>query len=164
MSKPLVEKLAENDEFLSFLHVAKARNTMGIRCNTVQECANQPFETHMWHHEDAGISYNVWRMAAIEGLNVAIVHLPERGWAFPWVSDYKLLSEDYTHTQVQTKCIDAHVAYMGRKASIPDGEDRLFSKLPSVGMEKKSHGMRFGGKEEVGHPVPLYDALEQIYV
>ena len=87
MSRPLLIELSRNDDFLSFLYVSKSRNDFGTPCNTVKQCSQQPFATHMWHHEDAGI------MSALKRLNVAIVHMPERGWVFPWVRDYSLLSK-----------------------------------------------------------------------
>ena len=38
----------------------------------------------MWHHEDAGISYNAWRTVLAHGVKAALVHLPEKGWIWPW--------------------------------------------------------------------------------
>ena len=51
---------------------------------TAQECAAHAPGLHMWHHEDAGISYNVWRAANAHNLSVSLVHMPERGWIWPW--------------------------------------------------------------------------------
>ena len=41
-----------------------------------KQCASQSPATHMWHHEDAGISYNVWKTVTRLGLQLAVVHLP----------------------------------------------------------------------------------------
>ena len=61
-----------------------ARNDFGTPCTTAQECARHPAGTHMWHHEDAGISYNLWRAVNERGLRVSVVHMPEKGWIWPW--------------------------------------------------------------------------------
>ena len=45
------------------MQVAKARNDMGTPCHKADECALQKLDVHMWHHEDAGIGYNVFRAA-----------------------------------------------------------------------------------------------------
>lgn len=84
LSAPLARHLARDSHFHAFQAVAHARNDFGTPCRTARECAAQPFATHMWHHEDAGISYNVWRTVVQLGLPMAIVHLPERGWIWPW--------------------------------------------------------------------------------
>lgn len=91
LSRPLALKLADDDEFSHFTRVAYSRNTFGTPCGSVTECAQQPNATHMWHHEDAGISYNVWRMAVRKRLPVHIVHFPDRGWLFPWLAKLGLL-------------------------------------------------------------------------
>ena len=48
----------------------------------------------MWHHEDAGISYNVWRAVNARGLRVSVVHLPEKGWIWPWFRPGKIANDE----------------------------------------------------------------------
>ena len=84
MSRDLAVKMARSEEFKTFLQVAKARNDMGTPCGKADECAAQKLDVHMWHHEDAGISYNAWRTVLRHGVQAALVHLPERGWIWPW--------------------------------------------------------------------------------
>ena len=86
LSRPLALALARSIEFDTFQRIAMVRNDFGAPCLTADECAQHPFGAHMWHHEDAGISYNVWRAASSLGLNVSLVHMPERGWIWPWFS------------------------------------------------------------------------------
>ena len=57
---------------------------MGTPCHKADECAQQKLDVHMWHHEDAGISYNAWRTVLAHGVKAALVHLPEKGWIWPW--------------------------------------------------------------------------------
>ena len=84
MSRDLAVKMARSEEFKTFLQVAKARNDMGTPCGKADECAAQKLDVHMWHHEDAGISYNAWRTVLAHGVKAALVHLPEKGWIWPW--------------------------------------------------------------------------------
>ena len=84
ISRDLAVKMAQNDEFKAFYQVARVRNDFGTPCAVADECAKQPFGVHMWHHEDAGISYNVWRTVLKHKLHAALVHLPEKGWIWPW--------------------------------------------------------------------------------
>ena len=86
LSRPLALALARNIEFERFQRVAMVRNDFGTPCDKADECAKHPFGLHMWHHEDAGISYNVWRTASERRLNVSLVHMPEKGWIWPWFS------------------------------------------------------------------------------
>ena len=86
LSRDLARALSELDEFESFRRVAMARNDFGAACETAQECARHPPAVHMWHHEDAGISYNVWRAVQAKKLRVTVVHMPEKGWIWPWFS------------------------------------------------------------------------------
>ena len=86
LSRPLALALANSVEFDSFQRIAMARNDFGTPCSTADECAKHKFAVHMWHHEDAGISYNVWRAANALKINVSLVHMPEKGWIWPWFS------------------------------------------------------------------------------
>jgi len=86
MSRGLAVELANHAPFADFLRVAMSRNDFGAKCATAKECATHEPGLHMWHHEDAGISYNVWRVANAKGLKISVVHMPERGWIWPWFS------------------------------------------------------------------------------
>ncbi len=61
MSRALALLMGRDAHFGRFVTVAKARNDHGTRCKRPQLCASQAASTHMWHHEDAGIGYNVFR-------------------------------------------------------------------------------------------------------
>ena len=61
MSRELAQKLAASPEFDTFYRVSMARNDYGQKCITAQECSTHAPGLHMWHHEDAGISYNAWK-------------------------------------------------------------------------------------------------------
>ena len=89
LSRKLALRMARSAEFGTFLQVARARNDLGTPCTDADACARQPLPTHMWHHEDAGISYNAFRAvlgakALRPNVSAALVHLPEDGWIFPW--------------------------------------------------------------------------------
>ena len=84
LSRGLAKALATHAGFRDFYRVSMARNDFGQRCTTAQECATHPPGLHMWHHEDAGISYNAWKAALAANLSVSIVHMPEKGWIWPW--------------------------------------------------------------------------------
>ena len=73
MSRPLALLLSRDAAFADFLNVARERNTAGVPCHAPLQCAAQPFETHMWHHEDAGIGFNVFRAAVLANATVAYV-------------------------------------------------------------------------------------------
>ena len=87
MSSALAQDLSKNPFFADWHTVAKVRNDYGESCKTPAECAAQPFSTHMWHHEDAGISYNIWKTVNRFQRNTSIVHFPEKGWFWPWFSE-----------------------------------------------------------------------------
>eukprot|EP00964_Phaeocystis_antarctica_P065420 scaffold39482_cov63-Phaeocystis_antarctica.AAC.2 len=63
MSRRLALQMAQDEHFRNFNAVAHARNTAGTACRKPLQCAAQPAASHMWHHEDAGIGYNVFRAA-----------------------------------------------------------------------------------------------------
>lgn len=86
LSGGLARALAESVHFERFVRVAMARNDFGTPCETAAECARHAPGLHMWHHEDAGISYNVWRTVLAHQMRVSVVHMPERGWIWPWFS------------------------------------------------------------------------------
>ena len=73
MSRPLAERMAVDPHFSSFLSTARDRNTHGTPCKRPRICAAQPEATHMWHHEDAGIGYNVFR--AVVGQNASALYM-----------------------------------------------------------------------------------------
>ena len=114
MSAPLARALADSNEFSEFLMVARARNDRGEPCATADECAGgfgdradgtprHGWDRHMWHHEDAGISYQMWRAATRLGLHAALVHLPERGWIQPWFHKESFATEPKaTETSART--------------------------------------------------------------
>lgn len=117
MSRALALLTARDERFGEWLAVARARNDYGAPCQTAAACAAHPPATHMWHHEDAGVSYNVWRSLArgiaastgdgspsappagaaqgagggagggVGGRKVYVVHLPEKGWFWPWFNE-----------------------------------------------------------------------------
>jgi hypothetical protein len=96
MSRNLALELASWKPFEHFLRVAMARNDFGAPCTTAKECAQSYLDEikkwhvnhhpglNMWHHEDAGISYNVWGVVNAKQLRVTVVHMPEKGWIWPW--------------------------------------------------------------------------------
>jgi len=76
MSGELARLLAQEPHFETFQQVARARNDFGTPCKTAKSCATHQRGLHMWHHEDAGISYNVWKTVMRLRLRLAVVHLP----------------------------------------------------------------------------------------
>ena len=70
MSRPLARLLARDAAFGRFLTSARARNDHGTPCESRAVCASQPAAVRMWHHEDAGIAFNLFR--AVVGLGVAL--------------------------------------------------------------------------------------------
>jgi len=76
MGSNLSRQLAADPHFAGFVAKAHTRNDNGIKCHSPLECARQPFNVHMWHHEDAGISYNLFRSILRGGLrNVKVVKI-----------------------------------------------------------------------------------------
>ena len=76
MSAALAKLVAADRAFGDFLTVAKARNEHGERCKKPTVCAAQPASTHMWHHEDAGIGFNVFRAIVSANASASIVPVP----------------------------------------------------------------------------------------
>ena len=76
MSRPLALRMARDEHFGRFIEVARKRNTAGTPCKRPLTCAAQPAETHMWHHEDAGIGYNVFRAAVAGNASVNYIAVP----------------------------------------------------------------------------------------
>ena len=76
MSRPLALIVGKDKAFGTFLDVAKARNTHGTRCHHPLECAAQPTDAHMWHHEDAGIGFNTFRAVVAANASAAVVPMP----------------------------------------------------------------------------------------
>ena len=78
LSASLAKRLARSGDFRHFVDVARARNDLGKPCRSRVACAAASAARRMWHHEDAGISYNVWRTALAHRMRAALVHLPGR--------------------------------------------------------------------------------------
>ncbi len=76
MSQALARVMGADAAFNDFYEVAKARNTNGVPCKRPLECASQPVETHMWHHEDAGVGFNVFRALVSANATGSIVPVP----------------------------------------------------------------------------------------
>eukprot|EP00908_Phaeocystis_cordata_P013581 Transcript_24647.p4 GENE.Transcript_24647~~Transcript_24647.p4 ORF type:complete len:123 (+),score=13.73 Transcript_24647:798-1166(+) len=73
MSRPLASRLAADLHFGRFVEVARRRNARGEPCRSPQACAAQPAASHMWHHEDAGIGYNVFRATVAANASTLLV-------------------------------------------------------------------------------------------
>lgn len=76
MSAAMQRIVAADRAFGDFLTVAKARNDHGERCRRPQQCASQSAAMHMWHHEDAGIGFNVFRAVVAANASASIVPVP----------------------------------------------------------------------------------------
>ena len=76
MSRPLALRMASDALFRDFVAVARQRNTAGTPCKRPLLCANQPPEVHMWHHEDAGIGYNVFRAVVAGNASINYIAVP----------------------------------------------------------------------------------------
>ena len=76
MSAALQRIVAADKSFADFYTVAKARNDHGVRCRWPTLCAAQPAETHMWHHEDAGIGFNVFRAVVYANASASLIPTP----------------------------------------------------------------------------------------
>lgn len=120
MSRALAVALAEDPRFAAWVTVARARNDYGTPCATAAECAAAPPALHMWHHEDAGVSYNAWRVLTSiiarqsgEGTPagggpagqpaIHLVHLPEKGWFWPWFNQ-----DSFARPGMSAKAIVVH--------------------------------------------------------
>jgi hypothetical protein len=91
MGQVLARTLAADRHFDKFVRKAHERNDDGIKCKSPLECAAQPWARHMWHHEDAGISYNLFRAllrAKLTGLRVVKIQ--------PWVHIQHWLRDNIT--------------------------------------------------------------------
>ena len=73
MSRPLALVLAHDAAFADFYAAARGRNSVGVPCRSPVACSTQPEEVKMWHHEDAGIGFNVFRAAALANSSIACV-------------------------------------------------------------------------------------------
>ena len=76
MSRAMVDLLHADAAFNDFFSVAKERNTAGIPCHNPHVCASQPVNVHMWHHEDAGVGFNVFRAVVAANASAHIVPVP----------------------------------------------------------------------------------------
>jgi len=91
MGQVLANTLAHDGHFNAFVRKAHERNDGGIACKSPLECAKQPWEAHMWHHEDAGISYNLFRSVVRAGLkDIKVVKIQ------PWVHIQHWLRDNIT--------------------------------------------------------------------
>ena len=76
MSRPLALRMASDAHFAGFLDAARKRNTHGTPCKRPMQCASQPADVHMWHHEDAGIGYNVFRAVVAANASMNYIAVP----------------------------------------------------------------------------------------
>ena len=76
MSRPLALRMARDEHFERFLALARTRNTHGTPCKRPNQCAEQPPDVHMWHHEDAGIGFNVFRAAVAGNASLNYIAVP----------------------------------------------------------------------------------------
>ena len=78
MSAAMQKIVARDEAFCAFLTVARSRNDHGVPCKkkVPAECAMQPSATKMWHHEDAGIGFNVFRAAVAANASIAVAAVP----------------------------------------------------------------------------------------
>lgn len=76
MSNRMASVLSADPAFNDFVAIAKRRNSAGVPCRSPQMCAAQPVHLHMWHHEDAGIGFNVFRAIVAANESAAIVPIP----------------------------------------------------------------------------------------
>jgi hypothetical protein len=91
MGQVLARQLAGDRDFDGFVKKAHERNDNGIKCKNPLECARQPFDIHMWHHEDAGISYNLFRALVRGGVkDVKVVKIQ------PWIHIQHWLRDNIT--------------------------------------------------------------------
>lgn len=80
MGQLVARQLASDPNFEAFVNKAHERNDHGVKCTSPLECAGQPWDIHMWHHEDAGISYNLFRSVVRSGLTgIKVVKIQ------PWI-------------------------------------------------------------------------------
>ena len=76
MSSKLQRIMAEDGAFRDFYMTARERNNNGVACRNPQVCAAQPSDVHMWHHEDAGVGFNVFRAVAAANATASLVPVP----------------------------------------------------------------------------------------
>ena len=76
MSAPLARRMAADGHFAHFVAKARERNTHGTPCRKPRHCAAQGADVHMWHHEDAGIGYNVFRAVVGQNATAHLVPVP----------------------------------------------------------------------------------------
>ena len=76
MSRAMALQVAADEGFRSFYRVAQQRNTAGTPCKHFSKCASQPPDVHMWHHEDAGVGFNVFRAAVAANATATFVPVP----------------------------------------------------------------------------------------
>ena len=76
MSSAMQKIVAADTAFRDFYIVARSRNEHGVACRRPAECASQPAAMHMWHHEDAGIGFNVFRAVVRANASASLVPVP----------------------------------------------------------------------------------------
>ena len=110
MSSRLTSRLASDEHFRNFNAVAHSRNTAGTRCTSPRACAAQPAASHMWHHEDAGVGYNVFRATIAANASTLIVAAPGH-FDHPGVIEHHAVGKDG-----QPKPLDATAEYWSGRA------------------------------------------------
>ena len=73
MLRPLALILSRDAAFADFLFTAMKQNDEGTPCDNPSECARQPMASHMWHQEDAGIGFSVFRATVLANATTALV-------------------------------------------------------------------------------------------
>jgi len=76
MSRAARTMLSNDKEFNSFVGDASRRNLITPKCSSASKCASVTFERRAWHHEDAGIAFNLFRAAARSQTKLRVVRVP----------------------------------------------------------------------------------------
>ena len=76
LSKAALHILQGDREFRAFLAEAERRNTLGKPCRHAPECAEAPRSQRMWHHEDGGLGFNIFRAVVRANATMDVVNVP----------------------------------------------------------------------------------------
>jgi len=76
MTQALLLTHEADDAFRDIYNTARKRNTTGVASRSPYACAEQHDASHMWHHEDAGVGFNVFRAVVAANSSAAIVPVP----------------------------------------------------------------------------------------
>jgi len=80
LGSTLMDSFAKDTHFESFVQEAVRRDGLGNFCDKTN-CATMPWDTHMWHHEDLGIQYNLFRSILRKNLTgVKVVDIVNFFW------------------------------------------------------------------------------------